>query len=446
VTPTPLIQALSAYNTQLVIAAATLLGIAAGVVGTFLLLRKRSLMGDALSHACLPGIGLAFLLLTLAGQSGKQLGVLLLGAGLSGMAGVALILLIRRTSPIKDDAAMGIVLSVFFGLGVVLLGLVQNLPQASAAGLEYFIYGKAASMVRTDFLLLASVTGVVLLATLLLRKELTLLCFDEAYASAQGWPVTRLDLLLLTLTAGVTVAGLQAVGLILIIAFLILPAAAARFWTGNLKHLLLLAGLIGGLSGSLGAGLSALLPGWPSGALIVLVATAVFAFSLGFGTQRGVLHRWRAHHRLRRKVGRQHLLRALYECLESQAGTSGNGNGPRNQPVPVSDLLQRRSWTPRALHQLIRQARREDHIEPFDGQQVTLSESGFGEAARTTRNHRLWEMYLITHADIAPSHVDRDADMVEHVLSPDMVHELEDALGMRNIPASPHRLTPERQP
>lgn len=426
------------YNTRLVVLSTIVLGVASGLSGSFLLLRKRSLMGDALSHACLPGIGLAFLFMVLAGGSGKSLGGLLAGASLTGMLGVVAVLLIRNLSRIKDDAAMGIVLSVFFGLGVAVLGMVQSVPDASAAGLEYFIYGKTASMVFSDFLFLSGTGVLVLVVSSLLVKEFTLVCFDEGFARSLGWPVTGLDMIMLALVTAVTVVGLQAVGLILIIAFLIIPAAAARFWTNDLQGMLILAALIGGVSGWLGSSVSALLPGLPAGAIIVLVAAVVFLVSMLFGRARGVLGRLSGQARLRRKVGRQHLLRAAYEILESQQ--KEDPAQLHNESVPFADLMRKRSWTPAHLRRLIRAADQEDHVDRFDGENLRLSESGFGEAARTTRNHRLWEMFLITQADIAPSHVDRDADSVEHVLSPDMVRELEEKLGVRNIPVSPHAL------
>ena len=426
------------YNTRLVVLSTVILGVASGLIGSFLLLRKRSLMGDALSHACLPGIGLAFIFMVMAGASGKSLPGLLVGASITGLAGVGCVLLIRNLSRVKDDAAMGIVLSVFFGLGVAVLGMVQTIPDASAAGLETFIYGKTASMVFNDFLLLAGVAFLVLVASAILMKEFTLLCFDEGFARSLGWPVHRLDMIMLALVSAVTVVGLQAVGLILIIAFLIIPAAAARFWTDDLRNMLIVAAAIGGVSGWLGASTSALLPGLPAGAIIVLVAAAIFLFSLLFGRARGVVRRLSAQVRLRRKVGRQHLLRAVYEILERNQNKDPGVLS--NEPVSFDEVLRLRTWTPVRLRRLIQSANREDHIDRFDGVNLRLSESGFGEAARTTRNHRLWEMFLITHADIAPSHVDRDADSVEHVLSPDMVRELERKLDLRNIPLSPHGL------
>jgi manganese/zinc/iron transport system permease protein len=437
------------YNTRLVVLSTLILGLASGLTGSFLLLRKRSLMGDALSHACLPGIGLVFMLMVAAGGSGKSLPGLLLGATLTGIAGVGLVLLIRNTTRVKDDAAMGIVLSVFFGLGVAVLGMVQTMPGASAAGLESFIYGKTASMVLQDFVLISAVAVLAVLLSYLLLKEFTLLCFDEGFATAQGWPVHLLDVTLLALVTAVTVVGLQAVGLILIIAFLITPAAAARFWTNDLKGMLLLAGLVGAVSGWLGSSMSALLPRLPAGAVIVLVAAAIFVFSMVFGTARGILLRYLAHRRLQRKVGRQHLLRAVYELLES--GSSAEGRQETgNRPVLFEDLSAKRSWSVPHLRRLLVRARREDHLETFDGERLQLSESGFGEAARITRNHRLWEMYLITHAEVAPQHVDRDADAVEHVLGPELVHKLEKELARRGrplaVPASPHVIARKEAP
>lgn len=438
---------LQQYNTRLVVLSTTLLGITAGVIGTFLLLRKRSLMGDAISHATLPGIGIAFLVMVGLGGEGKWLPGLLLGATVSGLLGVLVVLAILRTTRLGEDAAMGIVLSVFFGLGVVVLGLVQSMPRASAAGLESFIYGKTASVVIQDFHLILWVTLAVTLVSLAFLKEFTLLCFDDHYAASQGWPTLLLEGILLTLVMAVTVIGLQSVGLILIIAFLITPATSARFWTRRLHAMLWISAALGGLSGWLGASLSAVFPRLPAGAVIVLVAAGGFAFSLFFGTERGVLARYRRHAGLRRKIGRQHLLRAFYEILESGRA---DGRGPvSNLPVPYASLQAKRSWSPSDLRGLLRTARQEDHLAPAPTASLQLSEEGFGEAARVTRNHRLWELYLIRHADIAPSHVDRDADLVEHILGPEMVRQLEEELArgprVPAMPTSPHSLDPREE-
>jgi len=433
------------YNTRLVVFCTLLLGCACGLMGGFLLLRKRSLMGDTLSHATLPGVGIAFMVSVALGLEGKSLPVLLLGAALSGVLGCWAVLLIRNHSRIKDDAAMGIVLSVFFGAGVAVLSVAQSMPEGSAAGLESFIYGKTASMVLGDFQMLTAVTGCVLLLSVLLFKEFRLLCFDESFAAAQGWPVRWLDGLLLALVTLVTVAGLQAVGLILIIAFLITPAAAARFWTERLDNMLILSAAIGALSGWLGASISAFFPRMPAGAVIVLVAAGCFLFSMLLGKERGVLVRLYRQACLKRNIGRQHLLRALYEIIEADAE---DAQEVTIRPVAFRQVRGRRTWYDAKLKRYMRQAYQDGLIRESAGETITLTDVGLDQAAKVTRNHRLWEMYLIEYADIATSRVDRDADAVEHILGERMVATLETKLmqlrdaGQPGVPASPHPIRP----
>ena len=431
---------LQSHNVRLVVLSTALLGASSGMVGTFLLLRRRSLLGDALSHATYPGVALAFLVMLLVGGEGKWLPGLLLGGAITGVTGVLLVLAIRNTTRIRDDAAMGIVLGVFFGAGVALMKLVSDLPGADAAGLNSFIYGSAASMIFSDFALILVITLLAAVFSLLLLKELTLLCFDENFAASQGWPTLFIDLAMLALVTAVTVVGLQAVGLVLIIALLIIPATAARFWTHNLRRMLWTAALFGAVSGWVGASLSALFSDLPAGAVIVLVAALLFLVSMLLGPARGIAPRFLRQSRLQRKVGRQHLLRAFYEILEGQQLEAGTP--VRNLPISHDALLAHRSWPLQEVNRLLRTARGEDHLEEAGVGQVRLSEAGFGEAARVTRNHRLWELYLIRYADIAPSHVDRDADLVEHVLDAEVVHQLESELQDRTpgaeVPPSPH--------
>ena len=326
------------------------------------------------------------------GMNAKSLPGLLTGATITGLLGVLLVLAIKRTPRLKEDAAMGIVLSVFFGLGVAILRMIQKIPGQSSAGLESFIYGKPASMIASDRLFIIVVLAITTFACLLLLKEFTLLCFDTNFASTEGWPTLTLDILLMALVTAVTVIGLQAVGLILIIAFLITPATAARFWTNNLRHMLWLAAIIGAVSGWLGASVSALLPRLPAGAIIVIAAAVIFLIRMIFGRARGVLPRFLRHLDLQRKVGRQHILRSTYEILEN----TQEAHPIQNLPIPMNLLRKHRYWSKRELAKVIRQARSEDHIERRPTGEICLSESGFGEASRITRNHRLWDCLLYT--------------------------------------------------
>lgn len=420
---------LSDYNTRVVVLGTTALGTACGLIGSFMLLRKRALMADAVSHATLPGIGLAFIFMVSQGGDGKWLPGLLFGALASGLLGMGLVLAVRNATRIKEDAALGIVLSVFFGMGVAILGLIQKMKQGSAAGLESFIYGKTASMLASDAYLIGFVAVLSLGICFLLFKEFTLLCFDQDYGASQGFPVGFLDVLLMTLVVVVTVIGLQAVGLILVIALLIIPPASARFWTEKLAHMSLLAALFGALGSAIGALASALVPKLPAGAVIVMTNSIFFGFSLAFGSARGLFVRARDHWMLTQKVSHQHLMRALIE-IEEDTGDS---------TVPFDKLFRARSWSNAQLRRHLARAKRQNYLHS-QGAGFLLTEEGRSVARRVVRNHRLWELYLIHYADIAPSHVDRDADQVEHVLDPETIDRLEELLKLDRPTPSPHPL------
>lgn len=441
-TPSPLLRLLQLqdYNTRVVILGTMLLGMGAGLVGCFTLLRRRALIGDALSHATLPGVGLAFLLAPLAGFDGKSLPVLLTGAAISGGLGVAAILAIRALPKLKEDAALGIVLSVFFGAGIAVLTIAQQMESGHMAGLESFIYGSTASMTADDARLIASAGLISTVTLLLFFRQLTLLCFDEAFTASRGYSVPLLDLLLMTVVMLVTIAGLQAVGLVLMIALLVIPAAAARFWTHRLHRMLILSAIIGSLSGFLGAAISAIFPGLPSGAVIVLVCSTLFFLSLLFGRAGGVLVRLQRRSQLQRAVDREHLLRGIYELREDEL---------RKTPSPslavaarVHELTDLRSWSLRQLRRQISRSAAEGLLWQRADGELELTDRGLIEAERLVHNHRLWELYLMTHAEVAASRVDRLADAVEHVLEPELVARLQALLekthGSRIVPASPH--------
>jgi manganese/zinc/iron transport system permease protein len=291
------------------------------------------------------------------------------------------------------------------------------------------------------------VAGLVFVVFLVLFKELAVLSFDERFAAASGWPVGRLDLILLALVTVVTVIGLQSVGLLLVVAMLILPPAAARFWTDALRPMTAISATIGGLSAVMGVVLSALFPRLAAGAIIVLSGTVLFLVSLLMGARRGVFVRALAFWRLRAKVGRHHILRALLECLETVCEPSSNPLEVFSQhEVTARALQQNRNWSAGRLESLLATAQREGLVVRTDTDGFRLTRAGAEEACRVVRNHRLWELYLIEYADIDPTHVDRDADDIEHLLGGEVIAELERLLAERHptqlVPPSPHELQP----
>jgi manganese/zinc/iron transport system permease protein len=435
------------YNTRVVLLGTVLLGTVAGVVGTLMLLRKRSLVGDVVSHASLPGIAIAFITMEmLVPGSGKNLTALLAGALIAGLLGMGLVLAIRQGTRIKEDAALAIVLSIFFGLGISLFTVIQSLPTGNPAGIQDFIFGRTSSLVARDVATIATVAVVVLAICLLLFKELSLLvCFDENFASSQGWPVRWLDALLMALVACVTVIGLQSVGLLLVVALLITPAAAARFWTDDLRTLTWLAAVVGACSAAMGVLASALFPRLATGATIVLAGTLLFTISMLLGTRRGILPRWWLRRSVAARIGQHDLMRAMFELSEEQATASETGTAMQ-RAVTVEELLSKRSWTWSQLRQQLAAAQRAGSLRHDSTGAYVLTTAGVAEARRVTLNHRLWELYLISYADRTPNRVDQSADLIEHVLDPAIVHELEQLLAerypaLRLVPPSPHALT-----
>ena len=432
------------YNTRVVIVGTTLLGLAAGLSGTFLILRKRALLSDTLSHATLPGIALAFIVMNLLLGDGKHLIGLITGAAIFAVLGTSSVLLIQRYSRLKNDAALGVVLSVYFGLGIAIMGIATRMASGNAAGLNSFIYGKTASMLFADALLIGITALLAGGLCLLFFKEFSLICFDADFAATQGWPVARLDFFMMTLVVVVTVVGLQAVGLILVVALLIIPPSAARFWSRRLSVMLGLSAAFGAASGMIGAGISALMANLPAGAVIVLTAASLFFFSLVFGTTGGLLRMALERFRLSRKVMRENLLRELYEWQESEAASSGIGSEPLPHAGPhLEELLPRRSWSAHILKRGLRQMVRNRWLEATDSGRYLFTAAGLELARKVVRKHRLWEAYLITHADTAPGQVDWGADTIEHVLDERIIAELESrlpGLAPQKVPESPHLL------
>ena len=424
---------------QKVMLGTALLGGMSGVVGSFAVLRGRALVGDMLAHAALPGVCVAFLW-----TSSRNLLGLSLGALASGLLAVGAVTLIVRWSRTKEDAAIGIVLSTFFGAGVVLLSVIQRSESiANKSGIDHYIFGEPANMLTGDLYLLAAVACIVLVTVLVWFKEFQLVCFDRGFADSQGWPTLALDLAIMAALTIVTIVGLPIVGVILMAAMIILPAATARFWTNRLQSMLLLAAAFGAFAGVLGTQVSRKLPA--AGASIVLTAAAMFLASILFAPERGIVARLLAEWRLRRRIAREHLLRALYELGETRL--------PELVELSIPELSDYRYWGPRGLEKLLNWAELEALVKKTR-HGAKLTPLGLRRGAKLTKTHRLWEMYLMQQANIAADHVDRDADDTEHMLPEALLVELEQQLAtegrlpqvVEEVPRSPHELEAPAEP
>ncbi len=282
------------YTLRTVALGSAILGLVSGALGTYAVLRGQSLIGDAISHAALPGIALAFLL------TGSRLTlVLLLGALAAGWLATLAIMAVTQTSRITFDSALGLALSVFFGVGLMLLTYIQQTAGAQQAGLDTFLFGQAATLVTDDVWTMAGLGAVALLGMALCWKEFKLLSFDPAFARSLGLPVRMLDTLLMTLLVLAIVIGLQTVGVVLMSAMLVAPAAAARQWTDRLGVMVALSMAFGVAAGVCGALISSLVANLPTGPTIVLCVSAIVAVSLTLAPRRGLLWRYLRDRRTR---------------------------------------------------------------------------------------------------------------------------------------------------
>jgi manganese/zinc/iron transport system permease protein len=297
---------------QTVVLGAALLGGLAGALGAFAVLRQQSLLGDALSHATLPGVCLGFLV-----AGARDLGAILAGAFLAGALAALSVMLITRTTRLKTDAALGIVLSVFFAVGVVLLTLAQGRPGAAQAGLSTFLFGQAAAILRSDLWIMGGVALVAAGTLAALWKEVKLVTFDPVYAQAIGLPVLAIEAAVTLMIALAIVVGLQLAGVILMVALLIAPAAAARQWVGSLGAMVWLSAAFGAASGVAGALVSASARGLATGPVVVLVASALVLVSLLAAPERGLVWRWRREARARRTIAGRRVLAAFHGLAEA---------------------------------------------------------------------------------------------------------------------------------
>ncbi len=279
------------YNTVIVMLGAAALGAASGIVGVFAMLRRRALVADAVAHATLPGVALGFIVAVALGFSGRSLPFLMTGAAITAVLAALAIQWIANRTRLTEDTAIASVLAVFFAIGIVLLTVIQTLKTGGQAGLDIYLLGATAGMLREEAITLAAFSLVVALAVAALFKELMLISFDAEYARAHGFPVRLLDLAVLALVLAVVVIGLRVVGLVLIVALLITPPAAARFWTDHTGCMTPVSAAIGAFSAYFGAAISAVSPDTPTGAVIVLVAFVSLLFSVFFGAARGLVIR-----------------------------------------------------------------------------------------------------------------------------------------------------------
>ncbi|MBU2938152.1 metal ABC transporter permease [Lacinutrix sp. C3R15] len=352
----------SDYTLRTITLGTAILGAVTGMLGSFAVLRKQSLLGDAISHAALPGIAIAFLI-----TGAKDTNTLLIGALVSGLIGTFWIRGIITKTHLKSDTALGLILSLFFGFGMLLLTFIQKQPNANQAGLDKYLFGQAATLVESDVWLMAIVTGVCLLVLLLFWKEFKILLFDADYTKTLGFNTKFIDVLITSFIVLAIVLGLQTVGVVLMSAMLLAPAAAARQWTNSLSTMVFLAAVFGAFSGVFGTAISASQNNLSTGPVIVLVAAVFVVFSFIFSPSRGLLFKQIRFIKNRRDLELHKTLSFMYHIAETHENTS--------HPHAIKLLNNFQGFTKKTLQKLV-----EKNYATIDGSKWSLTDLGFKTA------------------------------------------------------------------
>lgn len=404
-------------SVQLALAGAVLLGATCGLLGSFLVVRRLALVGDVLSHAVLPGVTAGFLW-----NKTKDPAAIFIGASIAGLFGTAIVAWITRTTKLKEDTALALVLSVFFAAGLVMMSIIQNLPEANKSGVDKVLFGQAAALSATDIKLMGAVAAATVVLLILFYKELLVVSFDAAFARAIGLPAAWVQHAFMFLLSAAVVVALQAVGVVLISAMLITPAASAYLLTDRMHKMLLLAVVLGVTSSVLGAFFSFLGSNLPTGPCMVVAASSIFLVTVLFAPLHGIIPRWLRQTQRVRRAESENALKAVYSILEQEQPTSGS--------VSIPDLSTRIRSTPSHVSKVVARL-------AFDGlmvleqnrSMVRLSAEGKRRAGEIVRKHRLWELYLTEQANYRPDHVHADAEEMEHLLGDDAIKMLERRLG-----------------
>ncbi|MBX2930199.1 MAG: metal ABC transporter permease [Saprospiraceae bacterium] len=394
-------------NVQMVTLGVMLLGAGAAIVGCFTFVRKRALVGDAIAHAVLPGICLSFMI---TGQ--KHPLWLLAGAVVTGWLSLLFMDYITHRTKLKADAAIGAVLSLFFGLGILLLTAIQHSGSAQQAGLDKFLFGKAASLTQQDVIVFGLTTLLVLLVVFTFFKSFKLLAFDRDFAHAIGLPVRLLEFVLSTITVLSVATGIQAVGVVLMAALLITPAAAARFWTDSMQRMTGLAAGFGIVAGFFGAFVSYTAPSMPTGPWIVLLLSAIAVISVLLAPRRGILARWLLQAENSRKMLAENILKSFFSL------------SAKKEAISEADILEARPFSVTGLGRGLRRLQRRGLVQQSAPRTWQLTETGQIESRRVVRLHRLWELYLSHKLGLPADHVHNSAEAMEHLLTPEVEQHL----------------------
>ncbi|MEY2963453.1 MAG: hypothetical protein RL754_714 [Bacteroidota bacterium] len=401
-------------NVRYVAWAILLLGGVSGAVGTFNFLRKKTLIGETVAHSMLPGVLIAFML-----SGVKNPFVLITGAAISGWLSIQLVDYITNESKIKGDSALAIVLSSFFGFGIVLLSIIQNNYSGEQSGLDHYIFGNAAAMSPLDSQTFILVSIAVMIVVLLNFHNIKAVVFNKDYAASIGINIKRVDSLISFITILSISVGIKAVGIVMMSALLIIPPTAARFWTQRLTPMVLISGFFGALAGWLGAFVSYAETSMPTGPWTIVIVSIIAFVSMVFAPKRGVIYQRWTKLKLMRRINEENLLKAAVQCELKGLGKLFN-----RLSINTRQKFETRLW-----NRTIKRLRRKGLVRKVHTG-FTLTADGRAYGAEIDRRHKIWEIYLQRRMQMNIHLVHDEAETMEHFLTPEIEAEILGELGL----------------
>lgn len=387
------------------LAAASMVGIMCGVLGCFIVLRNMALIGDALAHAILPGVVAAYVL-----GVATTLGFFT-GATIAGLVTAVAITWIQRNVKTKNDAAIGIIFTAMFSIGVIGISKVSREP-GNHIDLKDFLFGNILGVGNDDLYLTAAITIYVLISIAVFYRYLFITTFQPVIAETMGISSSTVHYFLMLLLSFAVVASLSTVGVILVVAMLITPAATALLLSDRLHKVLFLAALFGLLS-AVGGMITAMLLEMPPGPVMAVVATLFYLLAAFFSPKKGLAFRFFQKRNLQRKI---HLEDALKQAFRLQ----------QREQLTLDKLLNNLGFNKAILQQQLTILRSKGWMEK---KQLLLTEAGKEEASRLVRAHRLWETYLANEVGLSSEQIHEDAEKYEHLLTDEILDEVDKKLG-----------------
>ncbi len=408
---------LSDYNVKVVVFSVVLLGIASAIIGCFTFLQKKALIGDAVAHSILPGVCFAFII-----SGSKNIYLLLLGAFISGWISILLSDWIQRNSKTKPSTTIGIVLSLFFGLGIILLTHIQYGNYKNKGGLESFLFGKAAGLQVSDLYLILIVFLFIIIVVFINIKQLKIYIFDPLYANSIGLKTKRIQFLINSLIILSISIGIQSVGVVLMAALLITPAAAARFWTNKLESMIIVSSVFGMIASYSGTFVSYYFTNSPTGPWIVITLSTIALVSFIIAPKKGLLYKNLEKKRNSNLILTENILKACYHILENDMNLS----------ITKKHILNKRYFSSNELKRGLKYLKAKKLLNINSDDIITLTELGLLKSKRIVRLHRLWEIYLTKKMNFASDHVHGNAETIEHIITPEIELELLKELNFPN--------------